>query len=56
MLLLGNVELQHSVILRQHLHLTDGNGIEFRQALRLRDSFVDEHCIQIFQIGQAHEL
>ena len=40
-------ELQHSVILRQHLHLTDGNGVEFRQSLRLRDSFVDEHCIQI---------
>ena len=52
----GCVKLQQPVILRQHLHLTDGNGIEFRQALRLRDSFVDEHCIQIFQIGQAHEL
>ena len=44
------------MILRQHLHLTDGNGIEFRQTLRLRDSFVDEHRVQILQIGQAHEL
>ena len=54
--ILSCVKLQHSVILRQRLHLTDGNGIEFRQALRLRDSFVDEHCSQVLQIGQAHEL
>ena len=27
--ILGCVKLQHSVILRQHLHLADGNGVEF---------------------------
>ena len=54
--ILGCVKLQQPVILRQHLHLTDGNGIELCQALRLRDSFVDEHCIQVLQIGQAHKL
>ena len=45
-----------AVILRQDLHLADGDGVEFCQSLRLRDSLVDEHCVQIFQIGQAHEL
>ena len=54
--ILGCVKLQQSVILRQHLHLADGNGVEFCQSLRLRDSLVDEHCIQVLQIGQAHEL
>ena len=44
------------MILRQHLHLADGNGVELCQTLRLRDSLVDEHCIQVFQIRQAHEL
>ena len=44
------------MILRQHLHLADGNGVELYQALRLRDPLVDEYCIQVFQIRQAHEL
>lgn len=46
----------NSVIFRQHLHLADGNGIKFRQSFRLRYSFADEYCIQVFQIGQAHKL
>ena len=54
--ILGCVKLQHSVILRQHLHLADGDGVELCQSLRLWDSLVDENCIQVFQIGQAHEL
>ena len=44
------------MILRQHFHLADGNGVELCQSLHLRDSFVDENRIQVFQIGQAHEL
>ena len=47
----GCVKLQYSVILRQHLHLADGDGVEFCQSLRLRHSFADENCIQVFQIG-----
>ena len=49
-------KLQQPVIFRQHLHLADGNGVELCQTLRLRDSFVDEHRVQVLQIGQAHEL
>ena len=49
-------KLQQPVILRQHLHLADGDGVELCQTLRLRDSFVDEHRIQVLQIGQAHKL
>ena len=45
--ILSRFKLQNPVILCQHLHFADGNGVEFRQALCLRDSFVDEHCIQI---------
>ena len=44
------------MILRQHFHLADGNGVELCQSLHLRDSFVDENRIQVFQVGQAHEL
>ena len=49
--ILGCVKLQQPVILRQHLHLADGDGVEFCQSLRLRHSFADENCIQFFQIG-----
>ena len=49
-------KLQQPVILRQHLHLADGNGVELCQSLRLRHSLVDENHIQVLQIGQAHEL
>ena len=45
--IISRIKLQNPVILRQHLHLADGNGVELCQTLRLRDSFVDEHCIQI---------
>ena len=45
-----------SVILRQNLHLPDSDGIELCQSLGLRYSFADEHCIQVFQIGQADQL
>ena len=55
-LLLVFFKLQQPVILRQHLHLTDGDGVELCQTLCLRDSFVDENSIQVLQIGQAHEL
>ena len=44
------------MVFRQHLHLADGNGVELCQTLCLRDSFVDEHRIQVLQIGQAHKL
>ena len=44
------------MILRQHLHLADGDGVELCQSLRLLDSLVDENRIQVLQIGQAHEL
>ena len=56
MLFLGNVELQQPVILRQHLHLADGDGVEFCQSLRLRHSLVDENRIQVLQVGQAYKL
>ena len=59
--LLGNrtfrcLKLQNSVILCQRLHLTDGNCVELCQSFCLRYSFIDENRIQIFQIGQTHEL
>ena len=44
------------VILRQNLHLADGDGIELCQTLGLRHSFADKYCIQVFQIGQADQL
>jgi hypothetical protein len=44
------------VILRQDLHLADSDGVELCQTLGLRHSLVDEHRIQIFQIGQADQL
>ena len=45
-----------AVILRQDLHLADGDGIELCQTLGLRHSFADKYCIQVFQIGQADQL
>ena len=42
-----------AVILRQDLHLADGDGVEFCQPLGLRHPLVYEHRIQVFQIGQA---
>ena len=45
-----------AVILRQNLHLADGDGIEFCQPFGLRHPLVDEHRIQVLQIGQADQL
>ena len=45
-----------SVILRQNLHLAYGDGIELSQSLGLRHPLVDEHRIQVFQIGEADQL
>lgn len=45
-----------AVILRQNLHLADGDGVELCQTLGLGHPFADEHCIQVFQIGQADQL
>ena len=45
-----------AVILRQDLHLADGDGVEFCQPLGLGHPFADEHRIQVFQIGQADQL
>ena len=45
-----------SVILCQNLHLADSDGIELCQPLGLRHPLVDEHRIQVFQIGQADQL
>ena len=47
----GCVKLQQPVIFRQHLHLADGDGVEFCQSLRLRHSLVDENRIQVLQVG-----
>ena len=44
------------MVLRQDLHLTDGDGIKFCQPLGLRHSFADEHRIQVLQIGQTDQL
>ena len=48
--IISRFKLQNPMILCQHLHLADGNGVEFCQPFRLRYSFIDEHSIQIFQI------
>ena len=56
LLVIKRIELQNSVIFRQHFHLADGDGIEFRQPFRLRYPFADEYRIQVLQIGQAHKL
>ena len=45
-----------AVILSQDLHLADGDGIEFCQPFGLRHPLIDEHRIQVFQIGQADQL
>lgn len=44
------------VIFSQYLHLADGDGIEFGQSLCLGHTLIDEHRIQVFQIGQTHKL
>ena len=44
------------MIFGQYLHLANGDSIEFCQPLRLGQSLIDEHCMQVFQIGQAHKL
>ncbi len=48
--IISRFKLQQSVILRQHLHLANSNGVELCQPFRLRYSFINEHGIQIFQV------
>lgn len=45
-----------SVILSQDLHLAYSDGIEFCQPFGLRHPLIDEHRIQVLQIGQADQL
>lgn len=40
------------VILRQNLHLADGDGIELCQTLGLRHSFADKYCIQVSRLDR----
>lgn len=48
--IISRIKLQNPVILRQHLHLANSNGVELCQPFRLRYSFINEHGIQIFQV------
>lgn len=48
--IISRFKLQNPVILRQHLHLANSNGVELCQPFRLRYSFIDEHGIQVFQV------
>lgn len=49
-------QLQNPMILRQHAHLLNCDCVELCQSFWLRQTIVDEHRIQILQIGKAHKL